>query len=31
MTGEDVTALVRRVYQTPPAIVEEAGIAAKGG
>jgi tripartite-type tricarboxylate transporter receptor subunit TctC len=30
MTGEEVEALVRRVYATPAAIVEEAGVAAKG-
>lgn len=31
MTGEEVEALVRRVYATPADIVEEAGAAAKGG
>jgi hypothetical protein len=30
LRGEDVAALVRRVYATPAAIVEEAGVAAKG-
>jgi hypothetical protein len=29
-TGEEVAALVRRVYATPAAVVTEAGAAAKG-
>jgi tripartite-type tricarboxylate transporter receptor subunit TctC len=30
MKGEEVEALVRRVYATPKAVVEKAGLAAKG-
>jgi len=30
MTGEEVEALVKKVYATPQAIVEKAGVAAKG-